>query len=370
MFDNQERSGYIFCFKTRKHWEYFQHLHSKLFIDETNIAWNTILSDQYLNQVIQVSDAHINNKTLPEDKKGTYFPKANIIFIQRNEANNASSLTAKSLSGSYLIFKDDDYIQWIGWMEKIATAQKEASRFRRRSQSLLANAKVSEIESDFEEKKQDGFIDEAEERVHAIPTPPSVKIILANADEDEERVHSIPSPPSINSEADRAEITVSNSEDYELINDVDHTMDSMEEKCAGPISSVTTPTSQSSVIDDIVRNKRRWDKRETVVLMSSFLFMGVLTAGYWKYSSYQRARLEQEEQEYLEMLRHQEIEANMQELATNLYQDAMFLAKLVILIIIILINCCCCCKVYCCKRSIHQNQIKKKAKRKYKRRRK
>ena len=79
-----------------------------------------------MDTIIALKDAHIDNSTLPLNKQERFTKNSNEIFIY----NNSESLTSNSLNEHYLIVEEDDYIQWIGHMQKMAFVEKEAIKFK------------------------------------------------------------------------------------------------------------------------------------------------------------------------------------------------------------------------------------------------
>ena len=101
------------------------------------ISWNELQWDEKWSnfRVIALKAAHIDNSTLPEEQKERFLKGSNEVFVKRTNSNNASlsSMTATSaeMDGHYLIFEtDEDYIEWIGHIQKISNVEKKAMEFR------------------------------------------------------------------------------------------------------------------------------------------------------------------------------------------------------------------------------------------------
>eukprot|EP01083_Nonionella_stella_P071518 192120_1 len=145
VFDNASKAGFILCFKTTKHYQIFHQTHRDLFVSDMSVDWKAIQTDSGLDTIIALKDARIDNNMLSDEKKETFTKKSNEILIQRTAPRaNGLSLTNDSLNGHYLIIEENEYDEWIAHMQRMATVEQRAIRFRKWLESISKESETVE----------------------------------------------------------------------------------------------------------------------------------------------------------------------------------------------------------------------------------
>ena len=130
VFDNEERAGYILCFKTLTHWVSLRKAHSAVFAGRDPVDWDVLQRDDRLDKIIALKDAQVDRSKLPRNSRESRVSvgETNEILIRKQE--DEQSLTTGSLDGHSLTIEQAAYPQWIGFIRNMARVEAEAIEFR------------------------------------------------------------------------------------------------------------------------------------------------------------------------------------------------------------------------------------------------